>query len=244
MATENRKAFAYLRVSGLGQVDGDGFPRQRHAIARYARANRITLVDEFMEEGVSGCTDWDAREGLAALLDRLDANGVRLVLVERADRVARDLMVSEVLLNQFRERGVAVVECEGGQELTVADQEPTRILIRQVLAAVSQFERSCLVRKLRAARDRKRPEHRRCEGPLGFGAGPAKPAEAATVARMRALKAERVSLSMIAATLNAEGLPTRQGRKWSKQSVAHVLARPTTPASPAATAAPVAAPPA
>jgi hypothetical protein len=26
------KAFSYLRVSGLGQVDRDGFPRQRESI--------------------------------------------------------------------------------------------------------------------------------------------------------------------------------------------------------------------
>ena len=32
------KAFAYLRVSGKGQVDGDGFARQLEAIRSYARA--------------------------------------------------------------------------------------------------------------------------------------------------------------------------------------------------------------
>jgi hypothetical protein len=26
------KAFAYLRVSGKGQVDGDGFPRQKNVV--------------------------------------------------------------------------------------------------------------------------------------------------------------------------------------------------------------------
>ena len=37
---------------------------------------------------------------------RLRSNGVRVVLVERADRLARDLMVSEVILGQFRETNV------------------------------------------------------------------------------------------------------------------------------------------
>src|SRR5205085_8693415 len=124
----------------------------RAAVARYAKSRRIELVDEFREKGVSGTTELDGREALAALCKRLDENGVRLVLVERADRIARDLMVSEVLLQQFRQRGVQVVECEGGQELTVADGEPTRVLIRQVLAAVAQFGETVLVRKLGAAR--------------------------------------------------------------------------------------------
>ncbi len=223
MAKET-KAFSYLRVSGLGQVDRDGFPRQREAITRYAKAHRITLVDEFREEGVSGTTDWDAREGLAALLDRLDANGVRLVLVERADRVARDLMVSEVLLQQFREREVTVIECEGGTELTVADGEPTRVLIRQVLAAVAQFEKSCLVAKLRAARDRRRRETGRCEGPRPFGG---RPGEEKVVERIRELRAARLSLAKIADTLNAEPrqYPTRTGARWSKMTVKAVLDR-------------------
>jgi DNA invertase Pin-like site-specific DNA recombinase len=34
------KAFAYLRVSGKGQVAGDGFPRQLSAIQVYAAGER------------------------------------------------------------------------------------------------------------------------------------------------------------------------------------------------------------
>jgi DNA invertase Pin-like site-specific DNA recombinase len=36
-----KKAFAYLRVSGKGQVDGDGFTRQIEAIKRYASQHEI-----------------------------------------------------------------------------------------------------------------------------------------------------------------------------------------------------------
>jgi DNA invertase Pin-like site-specific DNA recombinase len=222
------KAFSYLRVSGKGQVDKDGFTRQREAIARYAKAHRIELVDEYREEGVSGTTELDGREALAELCKRLDANGVRLVLVERADRVARDLMVSEVLLQQFRERGVQVIECEGGQELTVCDNEPTRVLIRQVLAAFSQFEKTCLVAKLRAARDRVRKENGHCEGPLPYGADNDRPLEVSTVAKIKELRAAKYSLAKIAAALNAEPAtyPTRTGAQWSKMTVKNVLDRP------------------
>jgi DNA invertase Pin-like site-specific DNA recombinase len=221
------KAFSYLRVSGLGQVDRDGFPRQRESIATYARGKRIELVDEFRDEGVTGTTEWDHRESLTALLDRLDANGVRLVLVERADRLARDLMVSEVMLGQFRARGVTVMECEGGTDLTAADGEPTRVLIRQVLAAVAQFDKTCLVRKLRAARDRVRQAEGRCEGPRPFGH---LPGEAAVVEHIKQLRAARPrpSLQDIADALNAEPdkYKTRTGAGWSKMMVKAVLDRP------------------
>jgi DNA invertase Pin-like site-specific DNA recombinase len=218
------KAFSYLRVSGLGQVERDGFPRQRESIAAHAKVHRIQLVDEFRDEAVKGETDWDHRESLTLLLDRLDANGVRLVLLERADRLARDLMVSEVLLQQFRERGVTVIECEGGQELTVADGEPTRVLISQVLAAVAQFDKSCLIRKLRAARDRERRENGRCEGPKQYGQ---LPGEAPTVDRIRKLRAGKLSLQKIADQPNAEPekYRTRTGARWSKMMVKAVVDR-------------------
>jgi hypothetical protein len=38
------EAFGYLRVSGRGQLAGDGFPRQREAIQRYADAHGIKIA--------------------------------------------------------------------------------------------------------------------------------------------------------------------------------------------------------
>jgi DNA invertase Pin-like site-specific DNA recombinase len=146
--TTMAKAVSYLRVSGKGQVDGDGFPRQRDTIARYVRTHGVDVVGEYRDEGVSGTRDLDDREGLGELIERIRANGVRLVLVERADRLARDLLVSEVLLAQFRDLGVRVVAADSGTDLTAADEDPTRVLIRQVLGAVAQFEKSVIVAKL------------------------------------------------------------------------------------------------
>ena len=54
-------AFAYLRESGKGQLEGDGFTRQRAAIELYAKANDIEIIKTFEEEGVSGKTDLENR---------------------------------------------------------------------------------------------------------------------------------------------------------------------------------------
>ena len=59
---------------------------------------------------------------------RIRSNGVRLMLVERADRLARDLMVGDVLLAEFRKLGVAVVAADSGTALTAGDDDPTRVL--------------------------------------------------------------------------------------------------------------------
>ncbi len=83
----------YSRVSGAAQINGDGFPRQQEAIRRYAGARGIEVVGEYRDEGVSGTKDLDHRDGLSDLMARILSSGAWLVLAERADRLAPDLMV-------------------------------------------------------------------------------------------------------------------------------------------------------
>lgn len=223
-----REAVSYLRVSGKGQVEGDGFERQREAISRFAKRSGLTLLEEYRDEGLSGTKELADRPGLAAVLDRIENNGVKVVIVERADRFARDLMVSEVVLQQFRAAGAAVLASDG-TDLTGADGDPTRTLIRQVLAAVAQFDKSVTVLKLRAARARLRGKGRRVEGRKPYGTHLA---ERATLERMRQLrrkpvKGRRPSYATVAAQLNSEGLLTRYGRPWSRAAIFTVLSRDT-----------------
>lgn len=222
-----REAISYLRVSGKGQVDGDGFPRQREAIARHARAKGLKLVGEYRDEGVSGTRELENREGLRELIARIRANGVRIVLVENATRLARDLMVGEVILREFRDLDVTVVAADSGTDLTVGDDDPTRRLIRQVLGAVAEFEKSVLVSKLRAARIRKRRLTGHCEGRKRFGA---RVGEIEAVRRIAALRRKprngsALSYARIAAQLNAEKVPSRSGRPWAPATVRQIALR-------------------
>lgn len=226
MATKSQ-AVSYLRVSGKGQVDGDGFPRQRDAIAKFAKSRKLTVVDEHIDEGVSGTTELDDRPGLAALFESIERSGVKIVLVENASRLARDLMVQEILLAECRKLGVQVIEADGGNDLSVGSTDPTATLIRQVLGAVSQFEKSVVVLKLRAARQRMKMATGRCEGRKPYGS---KPGEAEIVARIVDLrrkppKGARLSFAAIAQRLNDEAVPTRAGGQWRSSTVGQILER-------------------
>src|SRR5437667_12492801 len=86
-----KKAFGYLRVSGKSQLEGDGFPRQKKAIAEWAKAHGYRIVQWFVERGVSGTLE--SREALDAMLVALMSNGVDTVIVEALHRFARDLRV-------------------------------------------------------------------------------------------------------------------------------------------------------
>jgi DNA invertase Pin-like site-specific DNA recombinase len=170
---------------------------------------------------------------LTELFARLDANGVRMVLVERADRLARDLMVGEILLQQFRDRGVAVIEVEGGNDLTAATDDPTRKLIRQILGAVAEFDKSCLVAKLKGARDRlSKAKGRRIEGraPFGWaivdGQRVEVPAEQEAVKVMREMRDAKHSYREIASELMNRGVPAKSGGvRWEAMQVKNILDR-------------------
>ena len=223
------KAFAYLRVSGKGQIDGDGFDRQRDKIRQWAARHGVEIAREFIEAGISGTSDLDNRPALSELFAALTSNGCRTVLVERSDRLSRDLMVGEVLLAEFRKFGVRVIECEDGRELTIDDPDnPTGTMVRQILAVIAQFEKTSIVSKLRKARARKRAETGRCEGAKPFGHFPG---EAAAIAEMRRLrrkpvgKEKRMSFARIAAWLDEAGYKTRTGAPWAAETVRQILAR-------------------
>jgi DNA invertase Pin-like site-specific DNA recombinase len=87
---------------------------------------------------------------------------VTVVLVEDATRFARDLAVQIAGHDRLRAMGVELVPVNAPEHFR--EDTPTAVLVRQVLGAISQFEKAQLVAKLKAARDRKRAANGRCEG--------------------------------------------------------------------------------
>lgn len=160
------EAFAYLRVSGRGQIEGDGFTRQLEAVKHYSQAHDISIARVFREEGVCGATELENRPALMSLLDALLANGTKLVLIERLDRLARDLMVQETIIGDLRKRGFELISVT---EPDLLQNDPTRVLMRQIFGAIAQYEKSMIVAKLRGARQRMKAKSGKCEGRKSFG---------------------------------------------------------------------------
>lgn len=213
------KAFAYVRVSGMGQVDGDGFVRQGEAIARYAASAGLAIVQTFREEGVSGTKDLENRPALQELLLAIESGGVRVVLIEKLDRLARDLMIQETILADLRKRGITVISVA---EPDLCSDDPSRVLMRQLFGAISQYEKSMIVLKLRGARQRMKARTGRCEGARPFGSSDA---HRATVERILSLRSAGMAVDTIAETLNAEGHQSKMGGRWYANSVRRVILR-------------------
>ncbi|HKO20697.1 MAG TPA: recombinase family protein [Acidobacteriaceae bacterium] len=212
------KAFAYLRVSGKGQVKGDGFARQLQAIKAYSTSNGTRIVGVFREEGVSGTKESLDRPAWVAMMTAILADGVRAIVIEKLDRLARDLMVQEATIANLEKDGTTLISVA---EPDLMAMDPTRILMRQFMGALAQYEKSQIVLKLRGARMRKRAAVGRCEGRKPFGRDEA---ERAALERIRALRVDGLSFEGIAERLNAEGVPTRMGKRWHGVVVNRILA--------------------
>ena len=202
------KAYAYLRVSGKGQVNGDGFPRQLISIQMYAKANGISIVKVYQEEGINGSRETMDRPTWIDLMVALHSNGIRTVIVEKLDRLARDLMVQEAAIADFHKHGFTLISVA---EPDLMATDPTRVLIRQIVGAVAQYDKSQVVIRLRGARMRKKAETGRCEGTKPFGTHVG---EDLIIERMKELRASGLGFDRMAVQMNDEAIPTRTGKPW------------------------------
>lgn len=208
------KLVAYLRVSGLGQVDRDGEARQTESVEKFCAAHALLLGEKFFEAGVSGTIEGLDRPEFTRMLE----TSPDAIVVERLDRIARDLMVQELIIRELRTRGIQLFAADQGALIDQANDtgDPTRKLLRQILGAVAEWEKSALVKKLRAARDRKRKSEGRCEGRKPFGS---QPKEKIVQDLILSLHTHGNSYAMIARILSQEGFVTRYGQAWNKASV-------------------------
>jgi DNA invertase Pin-like site-specific DNA recombinase len=147
------EAVAYMRTSSATNVgaDKDREKRQRAAIEGYAERTGVSVVEWFYDPAVSGADPIDTRPGFSKLLDRIEGNGVRVVLIEDASLFARDLVAQELGILLLIQRGVRVITA-GGDDLTDTS-DPSRVMMRQIAGAFAQYEKARLVARLRRARE-------------------------------------------------------------------------------------------
>jgi DNA invertase Pin-like site-specific DNA recombinase len=215
-------AVAYFRTSSAANVgtDKDSEPRQREAVERFAKTNGYQIADSFYDAAVSGADLIENRPGFGAMLDRIEGNGVRVVLVESIDRFAREMAAGVLGLALMKARGVTVIAVDSGSDLT-EPADPMQKAMIQIALTFAELEKARLVGKLKAARQRKKAATGRCEG--------RKPVPAETVALARKLNRRRPkggqrSLRQIATALADVGhVQPQSGQAYHAASVARMI---------------------
>ena len=221
-----KKAVGYLRVSGEIQVKGSGYDRQEQSIKLYAKKNKIQ-IDKWYKEAHTG-TEAD-RPVFHEMVEDLLSNSVRLIIVESMDRFARDAMVQGNLIAHLILTKIDLISAASNQNVTEEQEKnPWIKMLVQVQGSFAELEKSLLVRRLKAGRERARKAGRK-EGVKPFGS---RDGEKDVLKRMRQLyrkprNGKRRSYYRIAKLLNQEGLPTRTGKQWQGPTVKGILQRTT-----------------
>jgi DNA invertase Pin-like site-specific DNA recombinase len=229
-----RKVIGYVRVSTTEQAtEGFGLDVQRKAVRDYCKTNSLRLLDIASDQGISGSNGLDTRPGLAAAIVRIEDHEANGLVVYRLDRLARDLMLQETIIAKLRQAGATVLSVT---EADVDSEEPTRVMVRQILGAVAQYERATIRQRVMGGKAAKvaaggygggRPPYGwRAEGrELVEDAD-----EQAVIAFMRQLHEEGFSLRQIVARLEDAGHRPKLGRRWHPAAVNAILARQGPPA--------------
>jgi DNA invertase Pin-like site-specific DNA recombinase len=228
----------YIRVSTDRQAElGFGVEVQERAIRHWAKLKGHRVVAFARDEGHSGANGIEARTGLADALELVRLRRVDGVVVYRLDRLARDLVLQEQLIAELRRLSSHLFSTADGESayLTDDDADPSRRLIRQILGAVAEYERSLIRMRMLAGKRRKQLAGRKSVGAYAFGtqpcgqgrerdAGP-RPVEQAAIRRMIELRRSGASFRGIAVALDREELPPRRALNWSPSVVRRILQR-------------------
>lgn len=214
-------AFGYIRVSSGKQLDGDGPERQEEKIFNYCKANNLHLLECFTD-ATRGRNELKDRKEMSRMMAKIQAHGVKTIVIENMDRLARDGMVSELMLMELKKLKVRVISAEGGIDVTEGDaKDPVKKFIRVVLGAVAELHKNLGVNRMWIARERIRAAGKRCEGNIGYGD---KKGEWPIVERMFAMRAAGMSYKAITRELNASVLP-RRGHYWYTKRIIEMMAR-------------------
>jgi site-specific DNA recombinase len=142
---DKQVAVAYLRVSTEEQSLGP--EAQRSAIRSWATARSVRVASWHEDRGVSGGAELVDRPALLAALEALVHCRAGQLVVAKRDRLARDVLEAGAIEAAAASRGARVVSADG-----VADgNDPTTILLRQLLDSFAQFEREMIRARTKAA---------------------------------------------------------------------------------------------
>lgn len=207
-------AVAYLRVSTDEQALG--MDAQRAAITTWAGRLGVAVVAWHEDMGVSGGAELENRPGLLTALGAIKNLRAGVLVAHKADRVARDVYVSELVKRELRGGGATLALVEG-----ISGDDPFSEMAATVMDAAARLERRMIQARTKAALAVKKAKGERV-GSIPFGYQlmadgvhlEPDPGEHPTLLRILELRRQGLGGRRIAAILTADGHQPR-GSAWN-----------------------------
>lgn len=222
------KAVAYLRVSTDDQ--SLGLEAQSALIASYAATNQLEVVATERDEGVSGGSEMDARDGLVRAMGEISASKASVLLVAKRDRLARDTFIACTIERACAKLGAQVVCADGVGN----GDDPASQFMRRILDAAAEYERGIIRGRVKAALAVKKARgeltgsapygYRAVTAPSGVQRLQPDVDEQELVARARTLRATGLSFRQVAVALD-KGFVSRSERPFHPEQVRRMVGR-------------------
>jgi DNA invertase Pin-like site-specific DNA recombinase len=224
------KAIGYTRVSTEEQVSGGGLQVQERAVRGFCKSKDMRLLDIVTDAGISGSSSLEKRFGLAAALVRLEAGEADCLVVYRLDRLARDFVLQEMLVSRLRDAGTPVLSVTEPDVDTDTD-DPTKILIRQILGSLGQYERALIRARMEAGKVIKAARGGYVGGQPRYGSKAVNEElapddeEARVVEVVKSLRSQGRSYREICNALESRGFKPRRATRWHPMVVRSIAQR-------------------
>jgi DNA invertase Pin-like site-specific DNA recombinase len=224
----------YVRLSTVEKSDGNRLDNQKAQVRRAAARHGHRIVRWCEDDGLSGALPVDKRPGIDCALSHVRTGDADGIIVRDLDRLARAVTVQEAILAEvWRWNGVMYTSTS---EVPKDDpDDPMRTAMREMMAVFAGLERRMIAKRMRDGRKAKAAKGGHAEGRVGYGwrTDPDDPlgrlakveAEQFVIARMKAMRAEGMSLREIAAALTDDGVPAQRGGTWQANTISRILAK-------------------
>jgi DNA invertase Pin-like site-specific DNA recombinase len=210
-------------------VQGNGLAVQEQAIRSYCKAQAIRLIGIESDEGISGSNGLEKRVGLARTLVRLEAGEADCLVVYRLDRLARDYVLQELLVNRLRQAGTPLRSAT--EDIETDTDDPTKVLVRQILGSIGQYERALIRGRMQAGKLVKAARGGYVGGQPGYGSCAdnaelvEEPDEAEIVETVLRMRRSGASYREIGSALTDAGLKPRRAKTWHPMVVRSIAQR-------------------
>src|SRR3954451_245260 len=139
---EMKRAALYARVSTGGQTVENQLRELRQVAERLGWA----VIEEFVDQGISGAKGRDKRPALDSMLEAVIRGEVDVVVAWSVDRLGRSLQDLVGLLNEIRARDVDLYLHQQGLDTAT----PSGRAMYQMLGVFAEFERQILIERTKA----------------------------------------------------------------------------------------------
>ncbi len=218
------RAASYVRVSTDTQTqEGVSLANQTERIRAYAEYKGMTIVAEIEDAGISGGLN-KARKGFIALLDRVQAGDIEVIILYSLERLSRDMLTLLALERLLHEYDVKLHTVEG----QVDTSTPDGFMNFAMKAFLGEMERRQIKYRTRSAMQHKMANGN-VVGQVPYGNMREGDSLVPVVSEQSVIKevnrryqlGER--LSEITAYLNQTGTLTRARNPWKPQQVKRLI---------------------